>query len=46
MRTDNRWSARTSEWIPRDGKRGHGLQRVRWSDEFKKFADIKWNLLM
>lgn len=46
MRTDNRWSVRTSEWIPRDGKRGRGWQRVRGSDEINEFARTNWNQLV
>ncbi|MCJ3464060.1 hypothetical protein LNY58_26610, partial [Klebsiella pneumoniae] len=44
-RKDNRWTVRATEWIPREGKRNRGRQKVRWSDEIKKFAGIKWNQL-
>ena len=44
-RQDNRWSLRVTEWIPREGKRGRGRPKVRWADEIKKFAGIKWSQL-
>ncbi|MCL1440826.1 hypothetical protein, partial [Enterobacter hormaechei] len=44
-RQDNRWSLRVTEWIPREGKRCRGRQKVRWADEIKKFAGINWSQL-
>lgn len=35
-RTDNRWTVRATEWLPRDGKRSRGRQRARWSDKIKE----------
>ena len=41
-RDDNRWTVRLTEWIPRDGKRNKGRQRIRWVDELRKFAGLGW----
>ena len=35
-RPDNRWSHRTTVWIPREGKRNRGGQRKRWRDELPR----------
>ena len=32
-RPDNRWSHRTTVWLPREGRRSRGRQRKRWRDE-------------
>ena len=34
---DNRWTKRTTEWIPRDQKRSIGRQRTRWRDELDRY---------
>ena len=44
-RMDNRWTIRVTEWIPREGKRSRGRQKVRWDDEVRKFAGASWNTL-
>lgn len=41
--TDNRWTKRLTEWVPRDrGKRSRGRQRVRWRDEIQECAGVTW----
>ena len=45
-REDNRWSLRVTDWIPREGKRSRGRQKVRWADEIKKFAGTAWPQLV
>lgn len=35
-------SLRVTEWIPREGKRSSGQQKVRWVQKNKKFAGIGW----
>ena len=42
-RTDNRWTIRITEWVPRDCKRSRGRKRRRWSDEIRKFAGMDWH---
>lgn len=32
-RTDNRWTTRATEWLPRDGSRRRGRPLTRWRDE-------------
>lgn len=34
---DNRWTKRTTEWIPRDGLRRVGRQCKRWRDDLTNF---------
>jgi len=36
-REDNRWTIRTTDWIPRNYKRSRGRQKMRWRDELDKF---------
>lgn len=35
--TNNRWSFRAPEWVLRQGKRGLGQKKDRWSDQINKF---------
>ena len=44
-RTDNRWTKRITEWIPREGTRNRGKQRTRWRDEIQEFAGPTWSTL-
>jgi len=36
-RTDNRWSAALTVWIPMGGERNRGRQRKRWRDELEQY---------
>ncbi|KAG7311380.1 hypothetical protein JYU34_002422 [Plutella xylostella] len=39
---DQRWTKLTTEWIPRDGRRGVGRPLMRWSDELRAFHPLWW----
>lgn len=41
-RIDNRWTTRTTEWVPRDGIRSKGRPKTRWIDEIRKFGGKEW----
>ncbi|XP_077523895.1 cathepsin D-like [Amblyomma americanum] len=38
----NTYIMEVTKWIPREGKRSRGWQKVRWADEIKNFAGIGW----
>ena len=40
--SDNRWTKLVTEWIPRNGSRHRGRQKVRWRDEITNFLDVTW----
>ena len=42
-RSDNRWTLRITEWIPRESRRSRGRKRRRWSDEIRKFVGVDWH---
>ena len=44
-RTDDRWTLRTSEWIPRETKRPRGRPPTRWADVFVERMDQLRNQL-
>ena len=35
--TDNRWTRKITEWIPRESKRKRGRQKQRWRDDLTKY---------
>ncbi|GBP92207.1 hypothetical protein EVAR_63872_1 [Eumeta japonica] len=37
-----KWTKEVTEWCPRDGKRRKGRPKIRWEDDMKKVAGIKW----
>ena len=41
-RSDNRWTTRTTEWVPRDGIRSKARPKTRWIDEIRKFGGKEW----
>ncbi len=43
-RTDNRWTAKVTEWQPRNCRR-QGRQRTRWRGETIAFAGTEWSTL-
>lgn len=44
--TDKQWSVRTMECVPWDGKCSRGWEKVGSDEGIKKFASMKWNLLV
>ncbi len=44
-RCDNRWTMRVTEWQPRNCRRNHGRQRVKWRDEIRAFTGPSWTSL-
>lgn len=39
---NDRWTKLITEWVPRNLKRRRGRQKLRWSDEIKKWNGINW----
>lgn len=39
---DNRWTARVTDWYPRNGKRKPGRPPTRWEDPLRKEIGTKW----
>ena len=44
-RTDDRWTERTLEWIPRQVKCSQGRPPKRWADEFMEMMEQLSNYL-
>ena len=40
---DNRWTLRTTEWRPRNGRRTRGRQQMRWRDDIVKAKGATWS---
>ena len=41
-RKDNRWTGRSTDWIPRDKKRSRGRQPRRWRDDLTEYYGPTW----
>ncbi|MHB9323508.1 hypothetical protein ACW0TE_00840 [Fusobacterium polymorphum] len=37
-RMDDRWSIKTTLWVPSEGKRGRGRPKCRWVDDITKYT--------